>query len=283
MKNSDGTRILSAALLALTGWVQTDALAQSGTGKRFLTQWIGYLPIVVVAPHGGREAVPGIGIRQGKGMAQFKTGRDSNTAELAEAIAIRLSEQLEAKPFLIIAGFDRKYIDANRPSHQAFEAAQALPYYAAFHAAVDHACKHIRKVWGRGLLLDIHGQAAEADVIFRGTSQRKSIADLLQMYGQQALTGPESLLGQLAERGYRIMPAGDEPESRYIGGHTTQIYGSHQATGIDAIQLEFGSQLRARNNLKKTAADVAAAIAVFAKRYLPNPQKSLEPTLETQL
>jgi N-formylglutamate amidohydrolase len=278
----DGTRILSSTLLALTGWLQADALAQNETAEKFLTQWTGNLPIVVIAPHGGREAVPGIGIRQGKGVAQFKTGRDNNTAELAEAIGLALGDQLEAKSFLIIARFDRKYIDANRPSDQAYEAEQARPYYAAFHAAVDKACKHIRKVWGRGLLLDIHGQAAEADVIFRGTSQGKSVANLLQTFGQQALTGSGSLFGQLAIRGYRIMPAGNEPESRYIGGHTTQTYGSHRATGIDAIQLEFGSRLRARDNLKKTAADVASAVAVFAKEYLPIKPESIEPTLQTQ-
>lgn len=278
----DGTRILSSALLALTGWLQTDALAQSGIAEKFLTHWSGNLPIVVIAPHGGREAVPGIEIRQGKGVAQFKTGRDSNTAELAEAIATKLGEKLGAQPFLVVARFDRKYIDANRHSDQAYEAAEARPYYAAFHMAVDQACKQIRKVWGRGLLLDIHGQAAEADVIFRGTSQGKSVADLLQTFGQQALTGPQSVLGQLAERGYRIMPAGNEPELRYIGGHTTQTYGSHRTNGIDAIQLEFGSHLRARANLDKTAADLAAAIAVFAKEYLPSKQKSIEPTVQTQ-
>jgi N-formylglutamate amidohydrolase len=278
----DGTRILSSALLALTGWLQTDALAQSETAEKFLTHWTGNLPIVVIAPHGGREAVPGIQSRQGQGVRQFKPGRDSNTAELAEAIAIKLSEKLGAKPFLIVAHFDRKYIDANRPSDQAYEAAQARPYYTAFHRAIELTCKQIRRVWGRGLLLDIHGQAAEADVIFRGTSQGKSVADLLQNFGQQALTGPQSLLGQLAVRGYRIMPAGNEPESRYIGGHTMQTYGSHRITGIDAIQLEFGSQLRARDNLDKTAADLAAAIAVFTKQYLPNNQKSIRPTVQTQ-
>jgi N-formylglutamate amidohydrolase len=278
----DGTRILSSALLALTGWLQTDALAQSGKAEKFLTHWTGNLPIVVIAPHGGGEAVPGIEIRQGKGVAQFKTGRDSNTAELAESIATKLGEKLGAQPFLIVARFDRKYIDANRRSDQAYEAAEAWPYYAAFHMAIDQACKQIRKVWGRGLLLDIHGQAAQADVIFRGTSQGKSVAGLLQTFGRQALTGPQSLMGQLAVRGYRIMPAGNEPELRYIGGHTTQTYGSHRAAGIDAIQLEFGSEHRARAHLDRTAADLAAAIAVFAKEYLPSKQKSIEPTVRTQ-
>jgi N-formylglutamate amidohydrolase len=281
----DGTRILGSALLALTGCLQADALAQRGIQpEKLITLWSGNLPIALVAAHGGREAVPGVAIRAGEGVAQFKTGRDNNTAELAEAIALNLGERLGAEPFLIIARFDRKYIDANRPSNGAYEAAEARPYYAAFHQAVDEACKQIRRVWGRGLLLDIHGQAAQANVIFRGTSNGKSVAELVKTFGHEALAGPQSIFGQLALRGYKSLPdpPGKERESRYIGGHTTQTYGSHRATGVDAIQLEFGSQLRARDNVNKTAADVAAAITVFAREYLPNNRTSIKSSLETQ-
>ena len=80
------------------------------------------------------------------------------------------------------------------------------PYYAAFHSAVDEACKQIRQVWGRGLLLDIHGQAAETNVVFRGTRHGKSVTNLVRRFGRQALTGPHSILGQLALRGYKILP-----------------------------------------------------------------------------
>jgi N-formylglutamate amidohydrolase len=277
--------VLSSALLALTGWLQADALAQSGIQtERLLTLATGNLPIVLLAPHGGREAIPGIGIRQGNGVPQFKTGRDNNTAELAEAMATKLGEISGAKLFLVIARFDRKYIDANRPATGAYEAAEARPYYAAFHSAVDEACKQIRKVWGRGLLLDIHGQAAEANVIFRGTRHGKSVAHLVQRFGQQALTGPHSIFGQLALRGYKILPDANanDPESRYSGGHTAQTYGSHGATGIDAIQLEFGTRLRTRDNVDRTATDVAAAIRVFAKEYLPIKLEGMEPSIVTQ-
>ena len=279
------TRVLSSALLALTSWLQAEALAQSAIGtERLLTLTTGNLPLVLVAPHGGRESVPGIGIRQGKGVPQFKTGRDHNTAELAEAIAVKLGEISGAKPFLVIARFDRKYIDANRPSTGAFEALEARPYYVAFHSAIDEACKQIRKVWGRGLLLDIHGQATESNAIFRGTRHGKSVADLVQKFDRRALTGPHSILGQLTLRGYRILPDPrvNDRESRYSGGHTVQSYGSHRATGIDAIQLEFGTRLRARDNLDRTAADVAAAIRFFAREYLPIDLEGIEPFVVTQ-
>ena len=278
-------RVMSSALLALTGWLQVEALAQSAIGtERLLTLTTGNLPLVLVAPHGGREAIPEIGVRTGNGVPQFKTGRDHNTAELAAAIAAKLGEISGAKPFLVIARFDRKYIDANRPFTEAYEAREAQPYYAAFHSALDKACEQIRNVWGRGLLLDLHGQGAEANVIFRGTRHGKSVADLVQRFGLQALSGSRSILGQLALRGYKILPdpSVNDREWRYSGGHTVQTYGSHRDSGIDAIQLEFGTRLRARDNVDRTAADVAAAIRVFAREYLPISLEGSEPSMVTQ-
>jgi hypothetical protein len=87
----------------------------------------------------------------------------------------------------------------------------------------------------------------------------------------EAVTGPKSIFGQLERMGYKILPPTQESpkEDRYTGGYTVQTYGSHHQTGIDAIQLEFGSKLRARANLERTAGDLAEAIAVFAQEYLP--------------
>jgi N-formylglutamate amidohydrolase len=74
----------------------------------------------------------------------------------------------------------------------------------------------------------------------------------------------------------------NDREWRYSGGHTVQTYGSHRDSGIDAIQLEFGTRLRARDNVDRTAADVAAAIRVFAREYLPISLEGSEPSMVTQ-
>lgn len=280
-----GMRIFIWALLALSGWLHAEALAQSGVQpEKLLILWAGSLPIILSAPHGGRQAIPGVPLRQGVGVAQFKAERDNNTAELAEAIATKLGTRLAGKPFLIVALFERKYIDVNRPHNGAYETGSAWAYYTAFHSGIDDACKKVRSLWGRGLLLDIHGQGAEAEVIFRGTGNGRSVAGLLQRFGHEALRGPNSIFGQLALRGYRSLPdvGGNEGETRYTGGYTTRTYGSHRGTGIDAIQLEFGTKLRARANLDKTAADLADAIAVFAKEYLPASRTIIKPRVEAQ-
>ena len=236
--------------------------------SRWLSLWAGMLPIIIAAPHGGRMAIPGIEVRRGIGVAQFSTERDSNTAELAELLAVNLRERLGAAPFLVIARFERKFIDANRAENGAFESAAAKPYYDAYHRSLREASAEVRQRWGSGLLLDIHGQGADADTVFRGTNKGKSVTALRRRFGAAALIGPKSILAQMAARGYRIAPV-DDQERNYTGGYTTQTYGSHSGTQIDAIQLEFGGNLRKQSNLAKTAADLAAAIEIFAGEYLP--------------
>ena len=265
----NGRRCISFTL-AICLWA-IDCPAQNSSDKeQLLTLWAGTMPIILAAPHGGREPIPGVAPRRGIGVAQFAAERDSNTAELAEAVALKLRERLGATPFLVIARFERKYIDANREPAAAYEMPQAKLYYDAYHRAIGEAVEAIRQKWGSGLLLDIHAQRAQADAIFRGTDNGKSVSQLQRRFGQAALSGQNSVLGHLAANGYKILPnlTGQDRETRYTGGYTTRIYGSHRGTKIDAIQLELGSDLRAKANLERTANDFAMAIAVFTREYL---------------
>src|SRR5215475_1338422 len=229
------------------------------------------LPIILSAPHGGRQSIPGVPVRIGAGVTQFATGRDNNTDELAEILALRLENRLNAKPFLVVASFERKYLDANRPSENAYESEEAKPYYDNYHSALREAHDWIRRELGRGLLLDIHGQGTQAEAIYRGTGNGKTIASLTQRFGREAITGPKSIFHQLEGMGYQVLPSTQEfhKEQRYVGGYIVQTYGSHRGSGIDAIQLEIGTKLRARANLAQTATDLAEAVAVFAREYLP--------------
>lgn len=262
--------LLRGLFIAAALFHSQSAAQTSADGNKFLTLWAGSLPIILAAPHGGREAIPGLAPRRGLGVRQFTTERDSNTAELAEALAVKLRERMGAAPFSVIARFERKFIDANRDPQSAYEAAPAKPFYDGYHRALGDAAQAIRQQWGRGLLLDIHGQGEQAATIYRGTDNGKSVSQLHQQFGAAALTGAKSILGQLAARGYKVLPdlAGSERESRYTGGYTTRTYGSHQGTKIDAIQLELGSDLRAKANLDRTAGDLAHAIEIFAREYL---------------
>jgi len=259
-----------SALVALTLLSPGEAGADAA---RATTVGAGNLPIIVAAPHGGRMPLVEIPPRRGVGVAQFSAERDSNTAELAEMLAGNLAAALGASSFLVIARFERKFIDANRAESAAFETPAAKAYYEAYHRALRDAAAEVKKRWGGGLLLDIHGQGAEADTIFRGTHNGRSVAALRGRFGAASLVGPKSILGQMAALGYRIAPA-DDHEIRYTGGYTTQTYGSHRGTAIDAVQLEFGANLRRQANLERTATDLARAIEIFAREYLALDQPS---------
>ncbi|MGZ8427047.1 MAG: N-formylglutamate amidohydrolase [Candidatus Binatia bacterium] len=258
-------------LFAATLLIHAQSAAQTSVDNdKFLTLWAGSLPIILAAPHGGREAVPGVAPRRGVGVAQFTAERDSNTAELAEMLAVKVRERLGATPFLVVARFERKFIDANRPAAAAYESPQAQPFYDGYHRAMGDAAAAIRLKWGSGLLLDIHAQGTLAEAIYRGTDNGKSVVQLNKRFGATAVSGPKSVLGHLASIGYKILPdlAGKDRETRYTGGYTTRTYGSHRGTKIDAIQLELGSDLRAKANLERTANDFAVAVSVFAREYL---------------
>ena len=239
--------------------------------QTLLTVWAGMLPIILSAPHGGRQSIPGVPVRSGAGVTQFAAGRDNNTDELAETIALRLEQRLKAKPFLVVARFERKYLDANRPAESAYESIGAKAYYDDYHGALREARERVVGEWGNGLLLDIHGQGAHAEAIYRGTGNGKTVRSLTRRFGKSAISGPKSIFSQLEIMGYKVLPSTTDSrrEERYAGGYIVQTYGSHQGRGVDAIQLEIGTKFRARANLERTATDLAEAIAVFAREYLP--------------
>jgi N-formylglutamate amidohydrolase len=233
----------------------------------------GTLPIIISAPHGGRKEVPGVAERKGIGIEQFAIVRDENTDLLAEAFAAELEKQLDGKPWVVIACFDRKYIDANRPPEQSFESEAAKPFYEAYHDPLIAACKAVKEKYGRGLLLDIHGQGVHPDAVCRGTRNGKTVSLLVDRYGWAAVAGKRSVMGQLERSGCRVLPKCDAPretkeESGFSGGHIVGTYGSHTGYAIDAIQLEFGGNFRLKDAYLKTAKQLADAVAEFHNTYL---------------
>ncbi len=241
----------------------------------------GDLPIILSAPHGGKISIPEVNDRKGgDSISKFTTVIDSGTLELSEQLAISFEKQFKAKPYLIAAKFTRKHLDVNRPEKDAFESSLAKPVYDAYHGNIKNAVKEVKAKFGRGILLDIHGQAKDSKTIFRGTAKNKSVTHLIDRFGWQALTGPKSILGILQTSGYKVFPAGDslDPEEPgYSGGYIVQTYGSSNSGTIDAIQLELGFDFRNKDKRQIFADELAKAVHSFAKEYLPlekqNPKK----------
>lgn len=239
----------------------------------FLSTLDGKLPIILSAPHGGRMPIPGVPDRRGgEGISQFVTATDTGTLEFVEFLAASVEKEMGAKPFLVAAKFLRKNADANRPLKDALESDIAKPVYDAYHAHLNKAVQQVKRDYGRGLLLDIHGQGKDEKTIFRGTAKKTTITHLLDRFGKPALTGDKSILGVLQKNGYKVFPAGDsdEPEDpAYSGGYIVRTYGSSNSGSVDAIQLELGYDYRSRVNRQKFADNLARAIRVFSEEYLP--------------
>lgn len=231
----------------------------------------GDIPILLSAPHGGRRPIPGAAERKSDGEKQFTTVRDENTAELTLKLANEWERQFHGKPFVVIAHADRKYLDVNRPSEDAYEADAAKLVYEQYHAALRQSCTSIRQRWQHGLLLDIHGQAAEPDKIIRGTANGDSVKLLVERHARVAVIGPRSLFGALHEAGVPVLPKlePDEREVKYNGGHIVRTYGSHREGGLDTIQLEIGSDFRKKAKLDETTRILIDAIRSHCSNYLP--------------
>ena len=237
----------------------------------FISVQKGDLPIIFSAPHGGVQAIPGVPERLGEGMkkggAGFFAGRDENTELLAAAIARALESRLGKKPYFVIAKMHRKYVDANRPPEIAVEHPRAREVYDLYRGTLAQFCDDVQTRFGRGLLIDVHGQGSARDTVFRGTHNGATDAILVKLFGEKVHAGPQSLAGLLNARGIAMKPTDTSAEAAgFTGGHIVQTYGKHD--GIGAVQFEFGMDFRAKEAIKSAAEKVADGVADFAKLYL---------------
>ncbi|HEY2908933.1 MAG TPA: hypothetical protein VGI99_01740 [Gemmataceae bacterium] len=233
----------------------------------------GTLPIIFAVPHSGTQPIPGVPPRRGLNVKQFATVRDVSTDVLAKKAIAILEKQLNGKVWLVMARFDRKYLDPNRPRDRSYESDKAKPVYDAYHDALIAACKAVKAKHGVGLLLDIHGQGKYESYLCRGTQNGKSVKLLRQRHGWQAVVGKNSVLGRMERAGIKVLPSCDSSEEtreppEFNGGYTVSEYGSSGGYGIDAIQLEFGSHLRDKAVIAKTASALADAVEAFHEAYL---------------
>ena len=271
--------MVALTLAPLLGCPNDAAAEKAIAAAEFMSVQKGDLPIILSAPHGGVMPIPGVPERAGEGMkkggAGFFAGRDENTELLAAAIARAIESRLGKKPYFVIAKFHRKYIDANRPPEIAIEHPGAREVYDLYRGTLAKFCDDVQTRFGRGLLIDVHGQGSARDTVFRGTHNGATDAMLAKMLGDKIHAGPQSLAGMLVARGINMKPVDTSPEtSGFTGGHIVQTYGKHE--GIGAVQFEFGMDFRAKDAIHAAAEKVADGVTDFAKLYLlakPEPKK----------
>lgn len=283
MEQQPRSHLLTIGLTVLAIAFSSSRLAASNP---LVTVQPGNLPIILSAPHGGREAIPGVPERRGIGIKSFAFRSDTNTDKLTEMLADALEQEFGKRPYVVIARFHRKYVDANRRSYAAYESDEASAVYDAYHRELARARSEVIERWGRGILLDIHGQSAETKAIIRGTQNGKTTKHLINRFGRQSLVGQTSLFGQLAKQGFPVIPAvgsDDAEHANYNGGHIVVTYGSASDGTLDAIQLEVGKDLRSTEALESTGNRLAKATTAFAREYLPTRERGTQTSINPDI
>jgi N-formylglutamate amidohydrolase len=232
----------------------------------------GAMPVILTCPHGGDKQPPGVPNRRTGGNAppecRFEIDTDRFTRTITRGVAQALFDVFGEAPYVVIANFDRAYIDANRSPRCAFEDLDARQFYEEYHKTIRQFVDEIRADnGGLGLLFDLHGTAAiehdPADV-YLGTLNGEAIYSLLRR-DALAMSRKRSLPGVLREAGYVV--SAEKPET-LPGGFTLETYGSSNADGVDAIQIEMESIIRTDASKREVfIEDLAYAISNLAARY----------------
>jgi hypothetical protein len=245
----------------------------------------GSMPVILTSSHGGERKPPEVDERKEDATppgCQFNSNRDLETALITQSVAQEILDLTGLSPYVVIADYHRKYIDANRPESCAFTDPGALPFYVEYHDRIASFVDEIRRQnSNRGFLFDIHGfvqRASDPIDIHLGTDNGGSLlpgfdrASLFLQHGLAGLLvsarhvnpgGPE-----LPPFQFRVFPPDAEtPENRSVdGGFTVQQYGAF----ISSIQIEIADAIRRDAEKRRfLISDLAVSIINFVRRHAP--------------
>lgn len=274
--------------------------AQSVFGTNNYTEYIpGSLPIILVAPHGGEMRPSEIPNRTCAGCV---TSNDLNTQELGRAVQEAIERIFGCKPHLIINRLHRSKLDANRAIG---EAANGDPLaeqaWEEFHGFIAQAKKQVDSLYGKGLLIDLHGHGHTLQRLEIGYLLSKSDLQLnnaamdndpdlkaaFSMRGllessdtlrlSQLIRGPNSLGSLFDQKGFPSVPGRDFPfpetdEPYFTGGYNTLVYGSAGSGKIDAVQIEcnYNGVRDTEFSRQDFATALGQNLQVFFQNYYPD-------------
>lgn len=218
----------------------------------------GDLPVILSAPHGGRlrpEEIPD----RTEGTFAF----DTNTQELARAVAEAFHARTGHWPHVVICRLHRRKVDCNR---EIGEGAAGHPWaeqaWREFQGFLEAARAQVVRTHGRGLYIDLHGhghpeqrlelgylhRAAELDADDAALDAPELIARsslrALAVRGQvpysALIRGPYSLGALLEAHGFPSTPSPSRPRPQppyFSGGYNTVQHG-REAAPLFGLQIE---------------------------------------------
>ena len=253
--------------------------------RRFIEYQPGTLPLILAAPHGGREKPADLPDRT-QGVVDI----DANTQELARAVVAAVHEATGGRPHLIVCHLHRSKLDANRDLPEAAQGnALASQAWREHHSFIERACRKAVKDHGVAFLIDLHGHGhpdprVELGYLFNASEleedeqalnspafvQKSSLRWLVEKRGIphiDLLRGPFSLGALLEHEGFPATPSPGKPVPGtpfFRGGYTIFRHCKAEA-GVTGLQIEAN-----RARLRDTPANrqrFAQALAASMKTY----------------
>jgi N-formylglutamate amidohydrolase len=227
------------------------------TIRNLVSTAIGDSSILITCPHGGNRQPDAVPKRESSALPQecqgnFNKSADSFTSDITRNLSENILRLSKKKPYVVMADYHRKYIDANRSKGCAYEVAQAKKFYREYHTKIASFIRRIQieNRNGKDLVyhFDIHGTAGiskvKKDVII-GTNNGKSISRLLKI-NPDALWDDNGLIKLLRDQGYSTSPKkkGQKENPKFNGGFTVTTHGSSKPRGSQAIQIEIAPSIR---------------------------------------
>ena len=148
-----GALVIVSGCTASVGTESRDGARSADATDRALADLVlvqqGSMPVILTAPHGGRAEIPNVELRRAQDgtpgpWGGVNTGADSSTDVLASGIAAELRKLTGRDPYLVVAKFARKYIDANHPPELGLEDPRARPYYDYYHRSIRRFVNEVR-------------------------------------------------------------------------------------------------------------------------------------------
>jgi len=228
-------------------------------GRRQFTEYLaGDLPVIIAAPHGGREKPEDLPDRL-KGTFAF----DTNTQELAREIAAAFHERTGRHAHVVICRLHRWKVDCNREAEEgAGGHPLALQAWEDFQGFLDRARTAVTNGFGGGLFIDLHGHGhkeqrlelgylhtpetlARADAELNAAefvqeSSLRGLALKTKAPYAELLRGPRSLGALLEAEGFPCAPSPREPRPvapYFSGGYNTRRHG-RDAGPVGGLQME---------------------------------------------
>jgi len=258
--------------------------------KKYVEYIPGDLPIIIAAPHGGRQTDDTIADRKSGVLLA-----DKNTDKLARNIYESFKKSGKT-PHLIICHLKRLKVDCNRSKDLACEGdKQALKVWEDFQGYIEKAKKSIRKKGKKVLFIDLHAhgheiQRLELGYLLRAEDLRKkgkefsslqatsSVKDLVNEAAfDELIRGKKSLGTLLHSAGFPSVPSLEIKEPGkgnkfFRGGYNTMRHGAQKSKGCFAIQIECnkkGVRDSEKNRLKFGDA-LSRSLLIFYNSYFKN-------------